>query len=206
MITYKMINKYIYLTLFVLLSLNGVLMAQNNKIAFHFNELKAPIEIESNKIKVQKFGAFLKLNAYGRINENGNIVPIDLILSLPKFDYETPQKHTYQNAQNHYIDASKDATLTIKIGDDSYSTFYRAKTGEGNNSKSQTTDYKMIVYNNIEGSVPMVSIFIQPGSFISTSISGSDSETKKLTFSNAQQVFEIVNPYPEGLKPAAEAR
>lgn len=196
-----MIIKYIYSLMFLLLGAGTVAFAQDNKITFHVNELKAPIEIESNKIKVQKFGAFLKLNAYGRINESGNIVPIDIILSLPKFDYETPQKHTYQNAQDNYIDASKDATLTIKIGDDSYSTFYRAKTGEGNNSKSQTTNYKMIVYNNIEGSVPMVSIYIQPGSFISTSSSGADSEIKRLTFSNAQQVFEIVNPYPEGLKP-----
>lgn len=202
----KMINKYLYITIFLLLGFTTLLPAQNNKISFYFNELKAPIEIESSNIKVQKFGAFLKLNAFGRVSEKGNIVPIDIILSLPKFDYETPQKHTYQNAGDYYIDASKDATLTIKIGDDSYSTFYRAKTGDGSNTKSQTTDYKMIVYNNIEGSVPMVSITIQPGSFISTSVSGADTELKRLTFSNGQQVFEIINPYPEGLKPVIGSR
>ena len=194
-------KKYIILTGIILLAFTTHLFAQEtNKIKLTFNELSSPIELDHKNIKVQKFGAFLKLNAFGRTSQKGYIIPIDITLSLPKFDYETPQKHTYKNADNHYIDASKDASMTIKIGDDSYSTFYRFGSGDGN-SKSETTDYTMIVHNNIEKSVPMVNVNIQPGSFLSTSINSGGSEIKRLTFSNAEQIFEIINPYPEGLKP-----
>lgn len=199
-----MIKKYIFLTVFFLISVLLSVHAQekDNKILFYFNELNTPLSISHNNIKVQKFGAFLKLNATGRINENGKIIPIDIIFSLPKFDYETPNKHTYKNSNNNSIDPSKDASMTVKIGDDTYSTFYRSRTGDGNNTRSQTTNYTMVVYNNIESNVPMVNIAILPGSFLSTSVSG-DSELKRLTFSPSQQFFEIINPYPEGLKPTS---
>lgn len=189
---------YIIGLLFCSISIVSLAQKKNNKIVLNFNELQAPVEMQSNNIKVQKLGEALKVNAFGRVDRNGTIVPIDLILTLPKYDYTSTEKRIYKNPENHAVTSNEATSLVIKLGDDSYSSFYREKTGDDHNTKSITTDYTITV-QNLVGETSTISISFAPGTFLSTSVKDNEN-LKRITFSVSEQVFLISNPYPEGLK------
>lgn len=171
----------------------GVVLFANaqNAISLQLKEMKDPLTFRAKSIKVLKFGDFLKINASGELMTGNSFYPVDLILALPKYDYTSGRKKVYKNDTKHSVNPREDASFTIKIGDDSYGTFYRCQPEEGRNSQAFTTDYEIVATN--EGA--NIKIDILPGTILNTSENTKPlSETKKVTFSNTKQVFIVANP------------
>ena len=184
---------------FLLLLTNANVSGQQNQLSLTFSELANTIQLIGKDVQVSKFSNTLKIAASGLTQYKGSNVSYRINITLPHYSYNDQETKTYQNEDNHFFDAGKDAAVTITIGNQTFGTLFRFKEKENVLSKIATTDY-LINCKNIkdEKGRYLIQLTFKNGSILQESSElKSKNEEQKLTIADrVESKISIINPQP----------